>query len=431
MPSNRINNERWFLLLGGAFLIVNYVGLTILEPDDRLTHLTAIGAWWSAAIGGHWLLNRLCPLRDPLLFPIVMFLSGWGLVAIDRLAPTFADRQTVWLLIAVAAMVAASSSARIFIWLRSYRYLWLLGGFLLLIGTILLGSNPSNTPGAPELWLGFGSVFFQPSEALKILLAAFLASYLSEQAPLLRSEGLVSGSRLMAFSPRVYGPALLMWGLSVVLFIWQRDLGTAAIFFFVFIVLLYVASGHLLVIVTGAGLVAAAGVFAYGLIDVVQVRIDIWLNPWPVASTTGYQIVQSLQAFSAGGIIGEGVGQGFPDVIPVVHSDFIFSAIGEEWGLIGALVLIACFALIVHRGLQIALVLQRNTFRSLLAIGLVTLIGVQSLLIMGGVIRLFPLTGVTLPFISYGGSSLLVSYIMLGLLIRLSHEATHNLMETA
>jgi cell division protein FtsW (lipid II flippase) len=196
------------------------------------------------------------------------------------------------------------------------------------------------------------------------------------------------------------------------------------------LLLLYVASGFTPLLIGGALLVAAAGVVAYQLFAVVRLRIDIWINPWLEADGRAYQIVQSLMAFAAGGVFGQGIAQGAPNYVPVAHSDFIFAALAEEWGLLGVIVVIACFAILIARGLRIAACLsaapRSRPFHTLLAVGLTTVFGVQALLIMGGVIKLVPLTGVTLPFFSYGGSSLLISFIAVGLLMRLSSEAEQD-----
>jgi cell division protein FtsW (lipid II flippase) len=211
-----------------------------------------------------------------------------------------------------------------------------------------------------------------------------------------------------------------MWGISIVILVWQRDLGTAGLFFIVFLLMLYVASGSTLILIGGFILILIAGFAAYHLFSVVELRVDIWLNPWPESDGRAYQIVQSLQAFAAGSIWGEGIAQGLPLYIPVIHSDFAFAALAEEWGLLGVIVVTGCLAMLVARALRIAILQSSYSFHSLLAIGLGMLLAVQSLMIMAGVLKLVPLTGVTLPFISYGGSSLLVSFIIIGLLLRLS-----------
>ncbi|NWF70437.1 MAG: FtsW/RodA/SpoVE family cell cycle protein [Chloroflexi bacterium] len=418
----RARTERLLLLLGGAFMVVNLWALALVRGEPLQTHLTAFVVWVGCALVGTFALQRWLPRRDPLLFPITMFLCGWGLVMIDRLAPIFAARQTLWLAVSVAGLLATALFPYGLRWLKNYRYLLLVGGLVLLVSTIIFGTNPSGQPGTPRLWLNVGAVFFQPSEALKIILVAFLASYLAEQYPALRAAGLNTASSRLWLSPRIYGPVLLMWGLCVVVLIWQRDLGTAILFFIVFIALLYIASGYTLILLGGAALVLLASVVAYNLFDVVQLRVDIWLNPWPEADGRAFQIVQSLLAFAAGGVFGQGVGQGAPGYIPVVHSDFMFAAVAEEFGQLGVLVVVVSLVMLIARGLRTAIRQQRRPFYALLAVGLSLLIATQSLLIMGGALKLLPLTGVTLPFLSYGGSSLLMSFIMIGLLLRLSAE---------
>ncbi len=412
--------ERMLLVISGAFLFVNFLALALLRTGSEISDWFHFGIWVICAVLGNRILNRYLPGRDPLLFPLTMFLSGWGLILIDRLAPNFDDRQTVWLVVSVGAMLLVAIFPHTLRWLRNYRYLLLVIGLLLLIGTIILGTNPSGQTGAPQLWLGIGSIFFQPSEALKIILVAFLASYLAEHYPLMRADEREARRRGLPLSPRVIGPILLMWGISVIILIWQRDLGTAILFFAVFIVLLYVASGYNRILISGLLLIVLAGFVAYNQFAVVRLRVDIWLNPWPESDGRAFQIVQSLLAFAAGGPFGQGVGQGSPTYIPVVHSDFVFAALAEEWGLLGVIAVTACIAIFITRGFQIAISQQRRSFLALLAVGLSMLIATQSLLIIAGVLKLVPLTGVTLPYLSYGGSSLLVSFIIAGLLIRLS-----------
>ena len=418
--------ENLLLYIAGAFIVINLIALTLIEPSRWSEHLLVFAIWSGCAIGGQHILYKYLPNANKLLFPIVMTLSGWGIVIITRIDPIwqshFGTKQSVWLVISLSAMLFTALSPRPLYWLRAYRYLWLVGGLTLLLATIQLGSNPSGQAGSPQLWLGLGGVFFQPSEALKIILVAFLASYLAEQYPSLRAKNLIQGNQVLALSPRIVGPILLMWGLSVVILIWQRDLGTAVLFFAVFLILLYVASSYTFILIGGGILIIIASFLAYNLFSVVQLRIDIWLNPWSEADGRAFQLVQSLQAFAAGGIFGQGIGQGSPIHIPVVHSDFIFSALAEEYGLLGISLVLTCVALIIIQGFQIAIQQKGHAFHSLFAIGLSTLIAVQSILIMGGVIRFLPLTGVTLPFLSYGGSSLLMSFIMIGLLLRLSAE---------
>jgi len=254
---------------------------------------------------------------------------------------------------------------------------------------------------------------------MKIILLGFLASYLGEQSTTFRPDDGLAREGLWT-SPRLFGPMLLMWLLSLVILVWQRDLGTAMLFFIVFVLLLYMTSGDWRIIAGGLLLILLAGLAGYQLFDVLRLRVDIWLNPWPEADGRAYQIVQSLLAFGAGGVFGAGVGLGSPAYIPVAHSDFIFAAIAEEWGLLGVLGILGCFAALAWRGLCIALAHPARAFHKLLAAGITLMLVTQALMIMAGVLKLLPLTGVTLPFLSYGGSSLLVCSLMIGILLRLS-----------
>ncbi len=424
LPSPRTTHphEGLLLILAGLFVMLGLmtVGLT---RDVTITYWLIFLVWGACAIGGNMILNRYLPERDTLLFPIVMLLSGWGLVLIERLAPNFADRQAIWLLVSVGAMLVSAIFPHLLRWLRTYRYILLALTLLLLASTIIFGRNPSGNAFAPQLWLGIGSIYFQPSEVMKLIVTAFLASYLGEQATTLRSRNttnLDANSPRLGLSLRLIGPIILMWGLSVVVLVWQRDLGTAMLFFIVFMLLLYITSGDIRLLIGGFTLVIIAGFVAYQLFAVVQLRIDIWINPWAEADGRAYQIVQSLMAFGSGGIFGTGAGLGYPNYIPVVHSDFVFSALAEEWGLLGVITVLSCFAVLVMRGLHIGMSHTGRPFHTLLSVGLTMMLAVQALLIMGGVLKLLPLTGVTLPFMSYGGSSLLISYVMIGLLLRLS-----------
>lgn len=406
--------ERALLLIGGLFVAINTASLA-MQRGGSPAQWALLLVWVGCAIIGERLLAYRLPVRDPLLFPLAMFLAGWGLLVVDRVLPAMADRQSLWLILGTAALLAVVWVSPLLHWLRRYRYTLLLASLLLLVATIRFGTNPSGAEGAPTLWIGFGGLYGQPSELLKIMLVTFLASYLAAQYPALRTD-----RRRAVLSPRLLGPLLLMWGLAVVVLVWQRDLGAAVLVFAVFITLLYIASGLTWMLAVGALLVLAAGAAAYAAFDVVRLRVDIWLNPWPEATDRAYQIVQSLMAFAAGGTIGQGIGQGAPGFVPVAHSDFVFAALAEEWGLLGVVVLLALFATYVLRGMRAGAARADSPFRVLLATGLGLLIGIQALLIMGGVLKLIPLTGVTLPFVSYGGSSLVTSFIITGLLLRLS-----------
>jgi peptidoglycan glycosyltransferase len=413
--------REWLLLsLAALFVTLNHLGL-LLASRGRWFDLWPLAVWFACTLVAHFLLNRLLPQRDPTILPIVMVLSGWGLVLIARLAPPFVVRQTIWLIVSTLALLGTAVFPPHLRLLRRYRYSWLLAGLILLAITLIFGVNPSGDTYAPRLWLGFGVIFFQPSELLKLLLVIFLASYLAEKRELIvPGEDQVTRRRFPSLP--YLAPMLLMWGFCMVMLIWQRDLGTASLFFSIFLVMLYVSTGQRIYLLAGLLLLGVVALVGYQLFDVVRLRVDTWWNPWPEASDRAFQIVQSLLAVASGGVFGQGVGQGAPYYVPVVHSDFVFVAISEEWGLIGALGVLACLMVLISRALSLALENLHRPFHSLLAAGIGISIGMQSLLIMGGVLKLIPLTGVTLPFVSYGGSSLLSSFVMVGLLLRVSDQ---------
>ena len=411
--------ERWLLGFAALFVILNRVGLAVVR-EESVQSLWVLVVWLACAGALHFALEAWLPERDPLILPIVMLLSGWGLTLVARLAPAFATRQALWLLVAtvgtLAILAILPENLRI---LERYRYTLLTAGLGLLAATFILGVNPSGDPFAPRLWLGLSPIYFQPSELLKVLMIVFVASYLAEKRELIVGDPL----RLLWWRlarPLYIAPLLLVWGFALILLVWQRDLGTASLFFIVFLGILYASTGESIYVVSGLVLLIVAGFLGYRLFDVVQLRIDTWWNPWPEADNRAFQIIQSLLALVSGGVVGQGVGQGAPTFVPVVHSDFVFVAIAEEWGLVGALGVIACFALLVMRAFRIALDNIGRSFHALTAAGIGMLLATQTLLIMGGALKLIPLTGVTLPFVSYGGSSLLVSFILIAMLLRIS-----------
>jgi cell division protein FtsW (lipid II flippase) len=423
-PTSASHRERWLLILALLFVLLNGIGLMLVRGASW-TSLWPLGAWAGCAIVMHLVISATLPQRDPYILPAVMLLSGWGLTLVARLAPAFATRQAIWLVVSTAAAIAVTSLPVHLRILQRYRYTWLIAGLLLLSATLIFGVNPSGDQNAPRLWLGLGGVYFQPSETLKLLLVIFLASYLAEKRDLLVRTRYRIG-RWQLPSPSYLAPMLLMWGFCVVLLVWQRDLGAASLFFLVFLAMLYVSTEDSTYPLMGLILLFVAGVIGYRLFGVVRLRVDMWWNPWIDPDDRGFQIVRSLLAFAAGGIFGQGVGQGLPTSIPVVHSDFVFAAIAEEWGLFGSVGVLLCVIVLVMRALRIAVENDRRPFRSLLAAGIGLLIAIQSLLIMAGVLKLIPLTGVTLPFVSYGGSSLLASFIMIGLLLRLSDQTSRT-----
>jgi cell division protein FtsW (lipid II flippase) len=409
--------ELILLALAAVFVLLNSAAISIVSSGRlTLSHLYPFATWVFVFGSLLIILRRFRPSHDPFLLPIIGLLSGWGLVILDRLLPAFLHRQVIWIVLASLALLLAALLPSSLWFFRRYRYLWLLSGLALLTATLIFGVNPSGF--GSQLWLRLplpGLVYFQPSELLKLLMIIFLASYFDEQE-LYSSHGL---SSFRFGSIRSLAPLIVMWFFSLILLVWQRDLGAAALFFVVFLALLYLATGNWRYVAGGLVLLAVASAVAYFAYDVVAVRFDTWWNPWPAAREEGYQIVQSLYALASGNMIGQGIGQGYPTYVPVAHTDFTFAAVAEEWGLIGGLVAVISFALISYRGFKIA-INSSTSFRMYMAAGISLMLGIQSLLILGGITRLLPLTGVTLPFVSYGGSSLVMSFLMVGFLLNLS-----------
>lgn len=414
----RLRLTEFLLLLVAITTTAAGFALLALVEMGSVTWQNMQPAWLLTAtlLVAHVVLTwRYGPQSDQVALPLAGLLTGLGLVLTHRLAPALAGRQTNWALLGVTVMTVVAAAPWPMRWLRRYRYTWALLGLTLVALTLLFGVRPSGA--GPRLWLGFGSLLFQPSELLKLLLVIFLASYLAERRELVAYASVRIGT--LRLPPLAYlGPILVIWGLSMALLVWQRDLGAALIFFGIFLAMLYTATnrwayvaGSLVLFLTGA--VGVVQTFSY-----VQQRVQFWFDPWSDASGGAYQIVQALIAVASGGVLGPGLKYGFPTFIPAVHTDFVFVAVAEEMGLAGALALIALYMLLVYRAFHISL-RARDAFSQLLAVGLASLFGLQTLTILAGNLKLIPLTGVTLPFVSYGGSSLLTSSLMVGLLVRL------------
>jgi cell division protein FtsW (lipid II flippase) len=360
-------------------------------------------------------LTRYGPRRhDPALLPIVAALLGLGGVLQARLAPALHARHVAWTAVALLALALGCLLPFRLRRIQQYRYSLALCGVLLVALTLVAGQP--GAPGGPRLWLRAGGLSIQPAELLKLVLVLFLAAYLDDKRDLLaRASWHLGPLRIM---PVPYlAPLVVVIGASLALLAAQSDLGAALLLFGITLCMLYAATRRLSFVALGA-LAFGAGAYAlYGRFPVIQTRLAIWWDPWADAQGFGYQLVQSLLAVSGGGFLGAGLGLGQPTVIPAVHTDFVFSALTEELGMAGALVVILLYALLFLRGMRVAL--RREGFESLLAMGLSAALAIQSLIIMGGVLQLVPLTGITLPFLSYGGTSLSVSSFMVGLLLRL------------
>jgi len=401
--------------------VLVWVGMAAIAEGTGSGNLDPSHLWPSLAfsvslLGSGLILCRRDFRGDRLLLPIVGMRTGVGLVMVHRLAPGSAPRQTVGALLGMVLVLAILVFVRNLRWLQEYRYIWGILGILLVGLTFLIGSSPTGY--GPKLWLERSEWYFQPSESLKLVMVIFVASYLHERRLSLACTS--SSSGWLKLPPlRQLGPLLLMWGLSLALLAWQQDLGAALVFFGTFLAMVYIATSRAIYVLWGTLLLLASLAAAYFIFDHVQVRVDIWLNPWLDPRGSSFQIVQALIALAAGGVTGQGLGSGMPTFVPAVHTDFVFVAIGEELGLVGTLGTIGLYVLLAYRGYRISL-LAKGGFHQLLAAGLTTLLVWQALVILGGNLKLIPITGVTLPFISYGGSSLVTSLLAVGLILKVS-----------
>ncbi|MDQ3943945.1 MAG: FtsW/RodA/SpoVE family cell cycle protein [Actinomycetota bacterium] len=380
------------------------------------------GAAAGLVLAAHVAVRRLAPRADGTLLGVAALLNGIGFVVIARLDPELARLQSGWTALSVAAFVTVLVLVRRVRDLERYRYTFALVGIVALLLPVLPGVG-REINGA-RLWVALGPLNFQPGEAAKVLLVVFLAAYLVEKRELL-SVGTWRLGPVSLPDPRHLGPLLLAWGFSILVMVQEKDLGSSLLFFAVFLAMVYMATGRASYLGVGAVMFAAGAAFAYGTFGHVQDRVTTWLNPWPTSEGRGFQLVQALFAFGSGGFAGAGLGLGSPGKIPNAPTDFVFAAIGEELGLLGTTAVLALYVLLVGVGFRIALAAEQP-FLKLLAAGLTTILGVQTFIILGGVTRLIPLTGITLPFVSYGGSSLLANFVILALLLRISDEVARR-----
>ncbi len=402
--------------LAMLFMLAGAITLHLTPYPVTLTlwQIVIVVGGWSLAWGGSALfLRRRLTRFDLVLLPIVALLTGWGLLLQARLAPAPLLKQVLWLLMGCAAMCAVAVTPNLTRILRRYRYTLLTAGLLLLGMTLIFGTNPSGY--GQRLWLGALGIYLQPSEPLKLLLVIYLAAYLADKRDLPSMRA--AGKPLWLV---VLGPMAAMVGLALLLLGWQQDLGAALLFYMTFALMIYLAWGNPWYTLLSFALFLPVGVAGYLLSSRVALRVDIWLDPWsPAQADRAFQILQSLFAFASGGLFGQGLGQGLPGLIPAVHTDFVYAALVEEFGLAGGLGLLLLLAAFIYRGVRLAQD-SESGFEALLAGGIAALIGVQTWVIVGGNAKLIPLTGVTLPFLSYGGSSLTTVLIATGLLLNLS-----------
>jgi cell division protein FtsW (lipid II flippase) len=415
----RRNTELGLMVMAAVLTAAAYalagLGRSASLPANLVPFLLIILGLLAVA---HVATRRLAPSADGILLPLAGLLNGIGYVFIARLDADLAALQAMWTALGVGAFVATLAFVRRARDIERLRYTFALIGIGLLLLPLVPGIG-QEINGA-QLWVKIGPATFQPGELAKIALAVFFASYLVEKQPLL-AMGTQKVAGLWVPNVRHFGPIVLAWAFSLIVMFWEKDLGSSLLFFALFITLLWVATGRNIYLGIGGLMFAVGAMIAYSTFAHVRTRISILTDPWSVATGAGYQTVQAMFAFAAGGITGTNLGQGSPQRIPAVSTDFIFAAIGEELGLLGTAAVLMAFVLMVGAGLRIAMRVE-SPFDKLLAAGLTAIIGLQTFIILGGVTRLVPLTGITLPFVSYGGSSLIANYILLALLLRISAD---------
>lgn len=415
-----------------GFAITNIATSAKLDPGPlglAVAYLAIIG-------GAHIVLSLSGHRGDQLLLPLVGTIGGIGLIFLNRLPQSLAGTsalgfelgmagtQLLWFGIGVVAMLAVAIGFRDEGVLRHYKYTWATAGAVLLVITFVFGTELYGA----RLWLDVGPVQFQPGEFIKIVLVVFIAGYLADNRALLSEASARIGPIRIPPLPYLL-PMIAIFVIVMLMVVIMKDLGTALLFFGIFLTMLFVATGRRSYVLVGLILFLGGSFVAYELFRHVRDRIDVWLNPFADPTGAAYQTVQAIYAFARGGLFGEGIGQGLLPTIggsfPAIQTDFIFASIAEEIGLVGAFALLALVLLLVFRGLRIAIV-AHDDFAAMLAVGLTASLGLQTLIIVGGNAKLIPLTGVTFPFVSYGGSSLLASFIVIGLLLAISNRASRE-----
>ena len=415
-------------LLFGAFVII--IGLYVLASFGKYSSLPVnitpfLIAMVLLFVLAHLAMKKFAPHANQILLPVAGALNGVGYVVIARLQEDLAGLQASWTLISIVAFVTVLAIGSPIYKFLQYKYSFLfLGLFLLVLPLFPVIGKEIN---GARIWVSLGPINFQPGEFAKIALALFFAGYLVEKREILSiANSKMFGSAIS--NTRHFAPLISVWFLSLIIMVLEKDLGSSLLFYILFLSLLWVATQRSVYLLLGSTLFAAGSFFAWSQFAHVQKRVDTWLHPFSDPSGDGYQLVQSSFALAEGGLSGTGLGLGNPERIPAVETDFIFSAIGEELGLIGTTTILLGFIVVIYSGFAIALTTPR-TPEKLLTVGLTTLLGFQAFIIIGGVIRVLPLTGVTLPFVSYGGSSLLSNWIILAILLLISNETNQNVFD--
>ncbi len=418
-PVARLDELR-LLILAAALSIAGFVAVVAaaagrFSTAELIVPLLLIGVF--ALL--HLFLVAIGFRGDQLLLPLAVGLSGIGFVLVERLAPNLLVQQLSWLVIASGAFAATILVPRDLSALSRYRYTWALLGLLLLVAPLfpIIGREVNGA----RIWVGVpGVAQFEPWELVKLALVVFFAAYLDEYREILSTPPRRFGP--IAVPPLPYLlPIVLMWGVAMVVMVFEKDLGATVLFFGIFLAMLYLATGELFYTLLGLVLFVVGGTVAYAVFPHVASRVDVWLAPFAgeLRFSAGYQLTQGLFSLGNAGLFGAGLGNGMPERIPVVWSDFVFDAFTEEVGFAGALALLGLYLLFVYRGMLIAL-RAPTTFLQLLAAGLSFIVAFQTLVIVGGNAKLIPLTGITLPFVAYGGSSLLTNFVLVALLLRVS-----------
>ncbi|MDQ3924246.1 MAG: FtsW/RodA/SpoVE family cell cycle protein [Actinomycetota bacterium] len=383
------------------------------------------GAYYAGTLFGlYFVVRLLLPYADALLLAIVTLLTGVGLVLIYRLTSevegveNLALTQAVWILVGSGTLLFVILFFRDYHKLFAYKYLLALAALGMIAATFTpLGYEVNGA----RLWVAVGPVNVQPSEFARIALVVFFAGYLAEK----RDAWAATSRSLMGVQLpplKYFGPVALVWAVSLGLLVFEKDLGSSLLFFAVPLLMLYAATGRIAYVILGSLLFALGSFATYLMFSHVQVRVQIWLDPWSDPSGSGFQITQSIFNIADGGITGTGLGEGFSQTIPNVQTDFVFSTVASELGLLGATALLLAFLVFVYRGMKIALLAEDDASK-LLAFGLTAMFALQTLIIIGGVTKAIPLTGITLPFVSYGGSSVVGNFILTALLLVVSEKA--------
>jgi cell division protein FtsW (lipid II flippase) len=408
-----------------ALLITTLGFASLIFVQEANAPPLVYGAYYAGTMVALYLGVRLwLPHSDTLLLAIVTLLTGLGLVVIYRLTyevpgvENLATTQAGWILVGSGALVITVLLLRDYHKLFAYKYLLALIAIGLVASTFTpLGYDVNGA----RLWVQIGPVTFQPSEFARIALIVFFAGYLAEKRDLWAATSRsFMGVQLPAL--KYFGPIALVWAASLGLLVFEKDLGSSLLFFAVPLLMLYAATGRIAYVIIGALLFAVGSYATYLAFSHVQLRVATWLDPWSDPNDSGFQITQSIFNIADGGITGSGLGEGFSQTIPEVETDFVFSTIASELGLLGATAVLLVFLIFVYRGMKIALLAQDDASK-LLAFGLTTAFAMQTLIIVGGVTKAIPLTGITLPFVSYGGSSVVGNFVLTGLLLVVSEKA--------